>query len=59
MEIGSVKAVPYLRRLVAGFPPRRTVFELTSSYVGFVVDEVALEQVFSENFGIHFQFLFY
>jgi hypothetical protein len=31
-------AVPYLRRLVAGFPPRRPRFEPRSGHVGFVVD---------------------
>jgi hypothetical protein len=37
-------------RLVAGFPPRRPGFKPGSSYVGFVVDKVALDQVFSEYF---------
>jgi hypothetical protein len=45
------KAAPYLKRLVAGFPPRRPGFKPGSSHVGFVVDKVALEQVFSEYFG--------
>jgi hypothetical protein len=31
----------------AGFPPRRTGFEPGSGHVGFVVDKVALGQVFS------------
>jgi hypothetical protein len=34
--------------LVADFPPRRPGFKPGSSNVGFVVDKVALEQVFSE-----------
>jgi hypothetical protein len=34
------KVVPQLRRLVAGFPPRRPGFEHRSGYVGFVVDRV-------------------
>jgi hypothetical protein len=33
------------------FPPRRPGFEPRSSHVGFVVDKVALGQVFSEYFG--------
>jgi hypothetical protein len=41
------KAVPYLRRLVPGFPPRRPGFEPRLDHVGFVVDKVAVGQVFS------------
>jgi hypothetical protein len=37
-------AVPQLRRLAAGFPPRRPGFETKS---GHVVDKVVLGQVFS------------
>ena len=39
-------AVPWLRRLVAGLPPLRHGFDPESVHVGFVVDEVALWQVF-------------
>jgi hypothetical protein len=39
-------AVTQLRRLVAGFPPRRLGFE-----PGFVMDKVVLGQVFSEYSG--------
>jgi hypothetical protein len=42
----SPGAVPWLRQLVAGFPLRRPGFEPSSSHVGFVVDQVALGQVF-------------
>jgi hypothetical protein len=45
------KAVPWLRWLVAGLSPRRPGFEPGSIHVGFVVDKVALGQVFSEVFG--------
>jgi hypothetical protein len=38
------------QRLVAGFPPRRPGFAY-EQHVGFVVDKVALGQVFSEYFG--------
>jgi hypothetical protein len=51
-------AVPYPRRLVAGFPPWRPGFEPKSSLVGFVVDKVALGQVFSEYFCFRNQFSF-
>jgi hypothetical protein len=34
--------VPWLRRLVAGFPPRRPGFETRSGHVEFVVDKVAV-----------------
>jgi hypothetical protein len=50
------QAVPRLRRLVAGFTPRRPGFEPGSGHVGFMVDKVALGQVFSENFGFPCQF---
>jgi hypothetical protein len=38
--------VPWLRRLVAGLSPRTPEFDPGSVYVGFVVDKVALGQVF-------------
>jgi hypothetical protein len=48
-----LRAVAYLRRLVAGFPPRRPGFEPGSGHVAFVMDKVALGQVFSEYFCFH------
>ena len=39
-------AVPWLRRLVAGLSPRKPGFDPVSVYVGFVVEKVALGQVF-------------
>jgi hypothetical protein len=42
-------AVPKLKRLVAGFPPRLTGFA-SGQHVGFVVDKAALG-LFSEYFG--------
>jgi hypothetical protein len=42
----SNTAVPWLRRLVAGLPPRRPGFDAGSVHVGFVVDKVALGQLF-------------
>jgi hypothetical protein len=44
---------------VAGFPPRRPGFETRSGHVGFVVDRVALGQVFSEYVGFPCQFSFH
>jgi hypothetical protein len=38
--------VPWLRRLVADLPPRRPGFDPGLVHVGFVVDKVALGQVF-------------
>jgi hypothetical protein len=43
-------AVPYLKRLIAGFPSRRPGFA-SEQDVGFVVDKAALGQDFSEFFG--------
>jgi hypothetical protein len=40
------KAVPWLRRLVAGLSPRRSGFDSGSVHVRFVVDKVALGQGF-------------
>jgi hypothetical protein len=40
------KAVPWLRRLAAGLPPRRPGFDPGSVHVAFEVDKVALGQVF-------------
>jgi hypothetical protein len=50
---------PYLKRLAAGFPSRQPGFDPGSSQVGFVVDKVALGQVFSEYFGIPCQSSFH
>jgi hypothetical protein len=41
------------------FPPQWPGFELSSGHVGFVVDEVAQGQVFSEYFGFPCQFSFH
>jgi hypothetical protein len=38
--------MPWLRRLVTGLPPRRSGFAPGSVHVGFVVDRVAMGQVF-------------
>jgi hypothetical protein len=43
--------VPELRLLVSGFPPQLSDFEPRSGHTGFLVDKVALGQVFSEHFG--------
>jgi hypothetical protein len=53
------KPAPQIKRWVAGFPPRQRGFEPGSGQVGFVVDKVALEQVFSEYFGFPYQSSFY
>jgi hypothetical protein len=48
-----------LRRLVSGFPPRWPRFDPRLGHVGFVLNEVALGQVFSEYFGFPCQFSFH
>ena len=45
----AVLAVPWLRRLVAGLSLRRPGFDPGSIHVGFVVNKVALGQVFSPS----------
>jgi hypothetical protein len=52
-------AVTQLRRLAAGFQPRWPGFDLRSCHAGFVVDKVALGQVFSEYFGFPCKFSFH
>jgi hypothetical protein len=52
-------ATPQLRRLVAGFLPRRPEFDPWSGDMGLMVDKVALKQVFSEYFGVSCQFSFH
>jgi len=42
----SVGAVPFVRRLVAGLSPRRPELNPRSVYLGFMVERVALGQVF-------------
>jgi hypothetical protein len=46
-------AVPWLRRLVAGLSPRRPGFDPGSVHVGFMVDKVALGQVFPPSVSFH------
>jgi hypothetical protein len=58
-ELRFAQNAPSLKQLVAGFPPRRSGFEPRSGQVGFVVNKVALGQVFSEYFGFPCQFLFH
>jgi hypothetical protein len=47
----TMQAVSWLRRLAAGLPPRKPGFNPGSVHVGFVVDKVALGQVFPEFFS--------
>jgi hypothetical protein len=47
------------RRSVSGLPPRWPGFEPMSNHVGFVVDKVALGQVFSEYFSFLCQLSFH
>jgi hypothetical protein len=54
-----IRAAPQPKRLVAGFPPRRPGFAPGSAQVWFVVDKVALGQVFSEYFGFPCQSSFH
>jgi hypothetical protein len=54
------QAASFLRRLVAGFSPRRRPeFEPGSGHVGYMMDKVALGQVLSEYFGFPCQCSFY
>jgi hypothetical protein len=40
--------MPYLKQLTADFPPLWPGFDARPDYVGFMVDMLALGQVFSE-----------
>jgi hypothetical protein len=53
------KAVPQKRHLVTGFPLRRPGYNARLSHVGFVVDKVAMERVFSDDFGFSCQISFH
>jgi hypothetical protein len=53
------EAVPELRRLMAVFQQGQHGFQPRSGHVWFVVDVVALGQVFSEYFGFPCQFSFH
>jgi hypothetical protein len=55
----KVVAAPQLKRLVAGFSPRLPGFKPGSSHVGFVVEKVALGQVFFGYFGFPCQSTFH
>jgi hypothetical protein len=57
--LSPIAAVPWLRRLVVGFPPRWPGFEPRSGHVGFVVDKVALGRVFREYFCFPCQYSFH
>jgi hypothetical protein len=46
------EAMPWLRRLAAGLPPWRPGFDPGSVHVGFVVDKVALGQVFPPSSSV-------
>jgi hypothetical protein len=52
-------AVSQFGRLVADFKRRRPGFLPRSGHVGFLVDIIALEQVFYEYFGFPCQFSFH
>jgi hypothetical protein len=49
----------FIYQQVRSFPPWRTGLKLGSSHVGFVVDKVALRQVFSKYFGFPCQYSFH
>jgi hypothetical protein len=46
LVLSKVMIVPWFRQLVAGLSPRRPVLDPGSIHVGFVVDKMALGQVF-------------
>jgi hypothetical protein len=52
-------ALPYLKRSLAGFPPRRPGFDPKSGDMGFLVDKVALGQVFFDELGFPYQLSFH
>jgi hypothetical protein len=47
----GIKAMPQFKQLVASFPLWHPRFDPKSHHVEFVVNKVALGQIFSENFG--------
>jgi hypothetical protein len=51
-----VGVVAWLRRLVVGLAPRRPWFAPGSVHVGFVVDKVTLDRIFTEFLCIPYQY---
>jgi hypothetical protein len=51
--------MPQLRRLVAGFSPRRLRFDPNSNHLAVVGNKVVLAQVSSEYYGFPCQFSFH
>jgi hypothetical protein len=51
--INAKEFMPWLRRLVAGVSPRRAGFDPKPVHVGFVVDKVAVEQIFYPYFLVN------
>jgi hypothetical protein len=47
----TIKAVPHLRWLVTGFSPLQPRFNPRCSDVRFLIDKMALGEVFSEYFS--------
>jgi hypothetical protein len=54
-----IKALARLRRLVTSFSPPRPGFSVRSVHVGFVIEKVALGQVFFEDSGFPCKFPFH
>jgi hypothetical protein len=59
IKVTQEKAVPWLRQLVDGLPPRRPGFDPGSVDVGSVVDKVVPGQVFPEYFGFRLSISFH
>jgi hypothetical protein len=61
LQLSVLTAVPWFRRLVVYLSPRCTGFAPASmyEYVGFVMDKVALGQVFLRVFGFSLSILFH
>jgi hypothetical protein len=51
-ELLRIRPVPCLKRLAAGLSPRRPGFDPGSVHVEFVVDKLALGQVFSPSTSV-------
>jgi hypothetical protein len=59
LQLSVLTAVPWFRRLVVYLSPRCVCFAHASMYVGFVMDKVALGQVFLRVLGFSLSILFH
>jgi hypothetical protein len=51
----TIQPMPWLCRLLDAFPPLWTAFDPSSGHVGYVMDKMALAEIFSFSYQFYFQ----